>query len=273
MEGLSKETIDIIYALLPGFISAWVFFGLTAHQKQSPFERVVQALIFTMFVKALLVPTKAIALLIGKLHSFGPWDSDVTIFWSVLLALAVGLFTARLANNDTIHKFLRTWKWYDDWRERLKKKQFFKIRVFRWLPSWAWTCRTSSPSEWFSTFQKRPVYMILHLKNQRRLQGWAEQWPDQQDKGQFAIMKPKWLLDDGNEAELFKVECILVLAQDVEMIEFLTPESEWEAVADKAADVQRLLVSLQKKTEKGDCHGSEISPVTPAPASNAADGG
>ncbi len=43
----SSEVLKVIYALLPGFVAAWIFYGLTAPPRQSPFERVVQALIFT----------------------------------------------------------------------------------------------------------------------------------------------------------------------------------------------------------------------------------
>ncbi len=47
MELASKELVGIISYLLPGFLAAWIFYGLTAHPKPQPFERVVQALIFT----------------------------------------------------------------------------------------------------------------------------------------------------------------------------------------------------------------------------------
>ena len=50
MDWASGDIVSVIYYLLPGFVAAWVFYGLTAHPKASPFERVVQALIFTVVV-------------------------------------------------------------------------------------------------------------------------------------------------------------------------------------------------------------------------------
>jgi hypothetical protein len=51
MDTISPDILNLIYKLLPGFLSAWVFYGLTAHPKASPFERVVQALIFTVMIQ------------------------------------------------------------------------------------------------------------------------------------------------------------------------------------------------------------------------------
>ena len=42
----------VLTFLLPGFVAAAVFYSLTSHPKPSNFERVVQALIFTIVVEA-----------------------------------------------------------------------------------------------------------------------------------------------------------------------------------------------------------------------------
>ena len=55
MEGISAEIVGVIYQLLPGFIVAWIIYGLTAHLKPSSFERIVQALIFTVFVRTIVL--------------------------------------------------------------------------------------------------------------------------------------------------------------------------------------------------------------------------
>ena len=46
-EGVPKDVLNLIYALMPGFVAAWIFYGLTAHPQKTPFERTIQALIFT----------------------------------------------------------------------------------------------------------------------------------------------------------------------------------------------------------------------------------
>ena len=40
MEFLTLEIVGLVYKLLPGFVAAWVYHGLTSHTKASPFERV-----------------------------------------------------------------------------------------------------------------------------------------------------------------------------------------------------------------------------------------
>ena len=52
---MTDDLIRLFYDLLPGFLAAWVYYGLTAHPKPSPFERVIQALIFTVIVRALFI--------------------------------------------------------------------------------------------------------------------------------------------------------------------------------------------------------------------------
>lgn len=50
----SSETVSILTFLLPGFVAAAVFYSLTSHTKPSAFERIVQALIFTIFVQVIV---------------------------------------------------------------------------------------------------------------------------------------------------------------------------------------------------------------------------
>ena len=57
MDWASDELVRVFYNLLPGFLSAWIFYALTAHPKPSPFERIVQALIFTVIVRATTIVT------------------------------------------------------------------------------------------------------------------------------------------------------------------------------------------------------------------------
>ena len=105
----SSEIISVVYYLLPGFVSAWVFYGLTAHQKASPFERVVQALIFTVFVQSFVTIVSWILLGLGRLVPLGVWSQGCALVWSVMIALACGLAFAGLANTDRVHTLLRRW--------------------------------------------------------------------------------------------------------------------------------------------------------------------
>lgn len=66
-----SDIVAAIYQLLPGFVTAWIFYGLTAHPKTSPFERVIQALIFTLFVETIVQAIGLSAMGLGKLSFIG----------------------------------------------------------------------------------------------------------------------------------------------------------------------------------------------------------
>lgn len=64
---------------------------------------------------------------------------------------------------------------------------------------------------------------MLHLKGERRLYGWPEEWPSQPDRGHFRISEGEWLSDnnknDGKSTP--EISAILIPAIDVEMVEFV----------------------------------------------------
>jgi hypothetical protein len=191
--GLWGEIVEVLIFLLPGFLAAWVFYGLTSHPKPGQFERVVQALIFTFIIRVLLTPIEAMAIHLGKAVPSAEWNELAA---SMLLALALGSLLAYLTNTDRVHKWLRTW---------------------------GFTARTSHPSEWFCVFSEKVAFVILHLKDGRRLYGWPKEWPIEPYRGQFYIMLPSWVLEDGTQIDLPQIDGVLMPAEDVKWVEFLRP--------------------------------------------------
>jgi hypothetical protein len=196
---LSSELVKVIYALLPGFITAWIFYGLTAHRRLSPFERTVQALIFTGIIQAIVLVIRGFLLFSGKFYSFGEWTENLAFVIAIVLAIIIGIVFSLFANKDWFHKFLR----------------YVKI-----------TKRTSFPSEWFSAFNEDQREIVLHLKGDRRLRGWPREWPDHPDSGHFVIEEPEWLSDEGESVSLNMIKKMLISAKDVEMVEFMVDEAE-----------------------------------------------
>lgn len=201
MVGVSKEVVDLILYLLPGFLTAWVFYSLTAHPKRSPFERTVQALIFTALVRFFVITTRAAVLFAGASTGWviGTWTENTEYVCAIILAFLLGHVLSFFANNNLYHRFLA------------------KLNV---------TQRTSYPSEWFSTFSQLKCYIVLHLAGGRRLHGWPYEWPDHPGSGQFVIQEPKWLLEDNTIVPIVVDEVVLIPAQSVEMVEFL--KFEWQ---------------------------------------------
>ena len=108
----------------------------------------------------------------------------------------LALMTVYWSNHDTMHGILR------------------RLGI---------TKETSYPSEWYSTFWRlNDCYVVLHLKGERRLYGWPEEWPSQPDRGHFRISEGEWLGNDENDGvSTTGVSAILISANDVEMVEFI----------------------------------------------------
>lgn len=225
MEWTSTEIVGVISYLLPGFLAAWVFYGLTAHPRKSPFERIVQALIFTAIAQGLTTLVCWALEWAGQWYAIGEWTKEVALVWSLVNATALGLLFALFANKDWFHGALR------------------------WMGA---TTRTSFPSEWFSAFHRDRRYVILHLEGGRRLHGWPYEWPDQADTGHFVVVQPSWVLDDNTCAPLHTVERLLIPVSQVEMVELLRSDDEISASESEIIAVEDLLVDLQKTGESDD---------------------
>jgi uncharacterized protein YwgA len=197
MEFLSQSAIDLLNYLLPGFVTAAVVFTLTPAPRPSPFERVVQALIFTMLVQVAVFGLQQLLTGLGsRVGVLGTWSEEVRLTWSVVLAVGLGLALAWAANTDKVHGILR------------------KLRI---------TCQTSYSSEWYGAFSKNVGYIVLHLQGRRRLLGWAVEWPSTPGKGHFVMENAEWLSDEigGTSMELTDVNQVLIKAEDVEMVELM----------------------------------------------------
>lgn len=224
MTWLSSEIVGIIFHLLPGFIAAWVFYGLTGYQRDSPFERVVNALILTVIIQVLVFAARQLLFVIGVEFAWGTWTEEVALTWSVGLAFMVGVGLAFGANNDLPHRWLR--------RKR---------------PGLRLTTNTAGPSEWYGAFAGNRRYVVLHLSDGRRLFGWPTEWPDRPDRGHFVIERAAWLIWDGRTVPLHKVKSILIPADSVRMVEFMRDRDEITATAKELDASKQILVDLWQK--------------------------
>ncbi len=202
MEGLSAEAVSVITYLSPGFLAAWIFHSLTAHPKATPFERVIQAVIFTLFVQVGLAATHSALLAFGRVFSVGSWNETISLFWGGILGSFMGVGFAVANNKDWPYSLLR------------------KLR---------WTSHTSSPTEWFSAFHYDDRWIVLHLTGDRRLYGWPAEWPDHPDDGHFIITEPAWLTSENEFIQGDQAHQMLISSNDVEMVEFLKHREELQA--------------------------------------------
>lgn len=208
MSGYSSELIQILHFLLPGFLTAWIFYGLTAYRRPSEFERIAQALVFNGLIQACTMSVHSVLLFIGRWYAPWEWTENSQFIWWWINALLLGLLISWCANQDWLHDKLR------------------RLRL---------TANTSYPSQWFSAFKRNDRYVILDMKGGRRLRGWPMEWPDSPDDGQFQICNASWILDDGTLVDLNAAECLLIPSAEVEIVEFLNCIVEEKAVESSAS--------------------------------------
>ena len=199
MKGISGEVISVLVYLLPGFVAAAIFYSLTSHVKPNNFERLIQALIFTAIAQGMTVGIKWLFF-----DSAQDWSDQQKDLWNVLVpmvtAVALSVLTVALFNYDVLHLMFR----------------FFGI-----------TRETSYSSEWYSSFVRNSdCYVILHLKGNRRLFGWPEEWPSNPKDGHFRISEGEWLLDQvpsqkANWKKVEEINAIVISVEEVEMVEFV----------------------------------------------------
>ena len=195
---ITSEIIDLFSFLLPGFITSFLFYALTSFPKKSEFEAVVIALIYTVIIKAAVE-------WLGISGIFDEWNETYKTIWAICIALIIGLVWSLLYNNDIIHKMLRV----------------LKI-----------TKQTSYPSEWYGAFSETKSFIILNLKDGKRITGWPLIWPNYPNQGHFVLEQAKWLTvaedEKISEIPLETVDKIMIDTVTVEMVEFLKFQDELE---------------------------------------------
>ena len=196
MNWASSEVVGVLTFLLPGFVAAAIFYSLTSHPRPGAFDRVIQALIFTVIGQAIVALILSID---STVKESIQWVSNWEFILSVLVAIILGLAASYASNRDTVHGILR------------------RLGVTR---------ETSFPSEWYSAFSRHHgCYVVLHLKGQRRLYGWPEEWPSHPEEGHFRIAEAEWLVES-ERMPATGVSAILISGGEVEMVEFLNQHQE-----------------------------------------------
>ena len=136
-----NELQTLLTILLPGFVTAAILYLFTSFSKPSPFERVIQALVFSFVINAIA----------GLLEWLSLLESVPKIVLYFALAILLGVIVVYATNHDWLYRFLR---------------------LFRF------TRETSFPSEWYSAFARnKKAYVVLHLKGERRFYGWPKNGP------------------------------------------------------------------------------------------------
>lgn len=190
-----SPAFELLSFLLPGIVSGWVFYSLSARPKPSAFERTVQALFFTVIVQMIAGPE---GLVLGPkgIFSSGGWHPALLSAISFGIAALLGIIAAHIANRD----------------------------MFKPLRKLGVTTETSAPSRLYTTFSGHEYYVVLHLAGDRRLMGFPQEWSCNPDTGHFLLKDAKWVTEDRKLLPIEAVSHIMVPASGVRMLEFCSPK-------------------------------------------------
>jgi len=144
------QLLQTLLALLPGFLTAAIVGALVMREERSTFERVVQALIYTFLAHVL-------------------WALSARLFHFTPTANLIGLATCAIVWGLVVTWAINTAKVHD---------------LLQWIGI---TQAGSRPSEWYDAFYGKKDFVILHLRDGRRIFGWPRLYPARADKGHILL--------------------------------------------------------------------------------------
>ena len=188
----SLESLGVLFALLPGFITFLLVRSLTARGRRiQATEAVLHGLAYTLLAHAIW----------AVLTSVGSLIPTPDLVGLPLCAIALGLVLSWLATSGIVYNVLR------------------KMRLTREAP---WR------SVWQSAFAEFRAnvgeYAVLQFRDGRRLLGAIRGSSAQQSRGHVYLHRARWIHSDGDEPE--QPGTILVNAGDISFVQFLPFPSE-----------------------------------------------
>lgn len=170
----SLSVLGILLFLLPGFLSALLVRQIAVRAKQSDFEKLIEALVFSFVLYLFNLPWFGDKLPISwhqtaseyQIHM--QWGQLAALFLeAVLLSGAYGF----VAQHDLLHKSLR------------------KMKI---------TERTSRVSIWNDVLQDiRSTYLFVDLKDGRRVFGYLTYYSDDPEEGSLFLEDAAWVDEKG----------------------------------------------------------------------------
>jgi hypothetical protein len=205
---LTIEALNILLLLLPGFMSGQIFYSLFQVGNVSVPKRLLDALLFSFVIYMLVSlfvswePLAYVKADSGQLEY--EFNKNNTIIWLsiaaiILVPIVVGFFYF----SDSVHAILR------------------KLNV---------TTKTSRTNTWNDAFLTQDRYVIVTLKDDRRIRGYPTMFSTDPEEGVLYLYNPAWVNDDKekeDEPDYIESNChgFLLNRDNIDLIEFtLNPE-------------------------------------------------
>lgn len=214
---ISYEVLNILSFLIPGFLASSIYQYVAVRKKRDKFEQIIEALIYSLIIYiAVLNVTGSIPVLLscnknGESISwvFNKDESPLlgVLFFSIVLPIVIGWINAK----------------------NLLLRLLNKIGV---------TPKTSRESVWLDVFSDIKKFVIINLKDGRRIYGWPLYFSNTPEEGMIYLAYPAWIKDE-KYIDLDNEGIFLVEKENIESIEFLKqPQSVkrrglWQKIINK----------------------------------------
>jgi Family of unknown function (DUF6338) len=204
-----QDLIPILVFLLPGFVSSGIVSLLVIRKPQEAFGRAVEAVIFTalnlgVFFVAKTILVHLVSLNVTFKHLLTVNSHDFYTAGNFILlgvcAVGIGLVWSIEANNQ--------------W-------------LFRVLQGSGITSKSTKNSIWLDVLSRpRNPYVVVHLKDGRRIMGFVRQYSDDAADRALFLEEASWLTKDGAFVNDPPISVLVDHETGVSMIEFLESREE-----------------------------------------------
>lgn len=189
------QALQILIFLLPGFVSARILNALVVIKAKKEFEKVVEALIFSMLIYTIYFfisgRSPVTSSQIGETVSYS--YNGVSFLLLGFLSLGIPLVFGLFITND--------------WHMKVARK----LQISR---------RTARSSVWFDVFCDMRKHIIVNFENGRRVYGWPMYYSDNPDSQYIFLHNPAWIEKD-RYVYLDEEGMLITPQQKIEFIEFL----------------------------------------------------
>jgi hypothetical protein len=142
-----NDLFPILLFLLPGFVSVGILEVLCVRKSKDVFERVIEALIFTMLNLACFLVLRSLLERLPRLQfAHDQFLTPGNISLMALCAFAIGIVVAAEINHE--------------WLLGILNNRFHLTR------------KTAKPSTWNETWTHAQKFVVVHLDDGRRIYGW-----------------------------------------------------------------------------------------------------
>lgn len=203
MKDISLELLAVLAILLPGFLAARLVQSFATRNRQSDFDKVVEALVYSFVVYLIYsmgVHTLPIDWRVSK-------ESEKVEHYSVnvdprnlllISGISVGfaLVVIAVTNNDISGKVLRS------------------LRI---------TSHTARPTVWSDAFHEYQGYVQVELEDGRHVVGWLLRYSSKPEQSTLFLSDAHWLGEDGSEIPIPGKGILLTKDTGIRYVMFLDP--------------------------------------------------